>query len=242
MFGLFKKQIHEPIQLQRDDFKNYPPEFSEQILNGEDCDELSGGYGEFGSLTNPIPVNGSLGEIKYLGKLRGKSGNALFFHRIGSVNSPVTSHSVDLCEVGCMDGSQWNKLHFSMYHPRRSEKAPAGYSLVPFDKALKMDLPFAYGVNSFVDNFPFSLPQEIVMFYGGSPGLTFARHAQEKINKFDFGGIGERKKQNIAKALKNQGIGGQSVIYSLFTKALKVPPEKVRKIELTYFSLSVPQR
>lgn len=52
-------------------------------------------------------------------------------------------------------------------------------------------------------------------------------------------GFGKRKKANTAEALKNQGIGGQSVMYSLFIKALKVPPEKVRKIELTYFSLSV---
>jgi hypothetical protein len=187
MFGLFKKQVHEPLELQKADLDNYPPEFSKQIINGEDCDELSQGYGEFGSLTNPIPVNGSLGEIKYLGKLRGESGNALFFHRIGSLNSPATDNSVDLYEVVCMDATQWNKLHFSMYHPRRSNKAPIGYSLMPFNKSLNMDMPFAYGVNSLVSDFPFSLPEAIVEFYGESPGLTFARHAQDKIDKFNFG-------------------------------------------------------
>lgn len=186
MFGLFKKQIHEPLKLQRRDLENYPPKFLKKFINGEDCDELSKGHGEFGSITNPIPVNGSLGEIKYLGKLRGKSGNALFFHRIGSVSSPVTDNSLDLYEVVCMDGSQWNKLHFSMYHPRRSNKTPKGYSLTPFNKSLKMDMPFAYGVNSLVNNFPLSLPEEIINFYGESPGKTFARHTQEKLNKYNF--------------------------------------------------------
>ena len=186
MFGLFKKTIHEPLELQREDLANYPADFANEILGGEDCDELAQGYGEFGSLTNPIPVNGALGEIKYLGKLRGKSGSALFFHRIGSVESPATSNSVDLYEVVCMDGNQWNKLHFCMYHPRRSNKAPIDYSIVPFNKSLKMDIPFAYGVNSLVSDFPFSLPEAIVEFYGESPGLTFARHAQEKLDRFNF--------------------------------------------------------
>ena len=52
-------------------------------------------------------------------------------------------------------------------------------------------------------------------------------------------GFGKSKTKNAVEALKNQGIGGQSVLYSLFVKALKVPPERLRKIELTYFSLSV---
>lgn len=186
MFGLFKKQIHEPLELQKADLDSYPLEFEKEIISGENCDELSQGYGDFGCLTNPIPVNGSIGEIKYLGKLRGKSGSALFFHRIGSLNSPATDKPVDLYEVVCMDGTQWNKLHFSMYHPRRSNMVPKGYLMMPFNKSLKMDLPFAYGVNSFVENFPFSLPKAIVEFYGESPGLTFARHAQEKLDKFNF--------------------------------------------------------
>ena len=53
---------------------------------------------------------------------------------------------------------------------------------------------------------------------------------------FEFG---KAKKAKAVEALKNQGIGGQSVMYSLFIKALKIPTERVRKIELTYFSLSV---
>lgn len=52
-------------------------------------------------------------------------------------------------------------------------------------------------------------------------------------------GFGKSKRAKAIEALRNQGIGGQSVMYSLFIKALKVPSDRVRKIELTYFSLSV---
>ena len=58
-----------------------------------------------------------------------------------------------------------------------------------------MDMPFAYGVNSLVSDFPFLLPEAIVEFYGESPGLTFAKHAQDKIDKFNFG-----KKDDLANA------------------------------------------
>jgi len=52
-------------------------------------------------------------------------------------------------------------------------------------------------------------------------------------------GLGKSKNLKVIESLKNQGIGGQSVMYKLFIKALNVPDEKIRKIELTYFSLSV---
>jgi hypothetical protein len=73
-----------------------------------------------------------------------------------------------------------------MYHPRRSNLAPDGFSLMQFDRRLGMDLPFAYGVNGLVSNFPYGLPDAIIKFYGNNPGATFARHAQEKLNSYDF--------------------------------------------------------
>jgi hypothetical protein len=191
MFNLFKKQIHEPLKNQLADLNIYPPFFVKLILNGLDCDILPGAKGPFGSISNPIPVNGAIGEIKYLGKLRGRSGFALFFHRINSVSSPICEHSVDVYEAVCMDCSQWTTLHFDMYHPRRSNSAPDGFTITPFDKRLNMDLPFAYGVNGMISNFPFGLPDALIKFYGEHPGTAFARHAREKLDRFDF-----RRSQN----------------------------------------------
>ena len=52
-------------------------------------------------------------------------------------------------------------------------------------------------------------------------------------------GFGKRKRMKIVEALTNQGIGGQSVLYKLFIKGLNMSPDKMRKIELTYFSISI---
>lgn len=190
MFGLFKKLIHEPIEKQREDVAKSG--LGPVILSGADCDEVPGGQGPLGSLSNPIPVNGSTGEIKYLGKLRGKTGNALFFHRLGSVGSPAVENPVDVYEVVCLDATQWNKLHFDFYHPRRSNLAPPGYTLVPYNKNLGVDMPFAFGVNELIPDFPFSLPEAVVGLYGDSPGQAFARKIEERLKQHDFRRLKER--------------------------------------------------
>ena len=188
MFGFFKRQIHEPVTQQHADLAKYPDRFARQILEGEDCDQLSTAQGPFGSQNNPIPVNGALGEIKYLGKLRGKTGQALFFHRIGSFNSASTENSVDLYEVVCLDGTQWNQLYFDFCHPRRSNRAPDGYTLMPFNKRLGIDLPLGYGVNALVDDFPQGLPDLLATTYGNQ---ALARHARDWLSKTDFTRPGE---------------------------------------------------
>lgn len=52
-------------------------------------------------------------------------------------------------------------------------------------------------------------------------------------------GFGKSKNTKTICALKNQCIGGQSLLYRLFVETLEVPDEKIRKMELTYFSLSI---
>ena len=183
MFGLFRKSVHEPVSKQREDLAMYPGPFAEMIVGGEDCDELSAGSGPFGSQHNPIPVNGALGEIKYLGKLRGKTEHALFFHRIGSLDSNATKHNVDCYEVVCLDGTQWGKLYFDLYHPRRSNKTPDGYELTLYDKSLGTDLPLGYGVNSMVTDFPHGMPEQLVGAYGME---ALARHARDWLSKHEF--------------------------------------------------------
>jgi hypothetical protein len=43
----------------------------EKIIGGTSVDEIPGAFGEFGlTLTNPIPVNGAIGEVVYLSLLR----------------------------------------------------------------------------------------------------------------------------------------------------------------------------
>jgi hypothetical protein len=200
MFGLFNKKnlIHEPLENQISDVKKLNPLIANEILQGLSCDKLPNATGDFGSITNPIPVNGQLGEIKYLGKLRGKTGHAVFFHRIGSTISSISKNPIDLFELVCHDATQWNKLYLDPYHPRRSNHSPEGYKLIPYKKEFKMDLPFAYGVTSLVANFPYDLPKELDEFYGGTG--AFSRHAQKWLEEYSFQRpTNEQKNQNEEK-------------------------------------------
>jgi tetratricopeptide (TPR) repeat protein len=185
MLNPFRKKapaIHEPISLQIADVKKLDPLIVDIILKGSDCDSLPNAKGPFGSISNPIPVNGSIGEIKYLCKLRGRTGFATFFHRIGSVKCLATEKPVDKFEIVCHDSTQWTYLYFDLYHPRRSNLCPEGFKLVPFNEQLKMDIPFAYGVDFFVSDFPYGLPDILEKSYG----KAFSRRAKEWLGEYRF--------------------------------------------------------
>jgi hypothetical protein len=150
------------------DQNNTIPEHARsQITNGLNCDEFPNARGEFGRTPlNPIPTNGPLGEVIYLSKLRtharrswwhfGKvNGSPLMFHRVGTQRG--IAGDVDAYEVLSLDGKVHETLFLSMYHPRKSKKAPSGYFMVTnFDSN-----NIIYGVNFTVENFPEKLDAHI---------------------------------------------------------------------------------
>lgn len=181
MFSFFRKAIHEPVIQQRSDLLREP--IGELALTGEDCDALSGASGAFGQGKSPIPVNGLLGTYKYLAKLHTtSSGAVVYFHRIGSLSIESAARPLDVYELVSLDGQQWDFLFFDMYHPRRSNLAPDGYALKPFDKEIG-DLPFAFGVDIFCPQFPYDLPGAIEA-RNGLP--AFARRVRERVTKGGF--------------------------------------------------------
>jgi hypothetical protein len=96
-----------------------------EIAKNSECDVIPGSEGEFGfSPSNPIPVNGPLGQLAYLSKLRTQSGERLFFHRIGSVGN-----ATDKFEAVTFSGAEWFTFYLKMYFPRRSRRAPEGFTL-----------------------------------------------------------------------------------------------------------------
>lgn len=110
---------------------------------GESCDQIPGGTGAFGfTETNPIPVNGPIGQLSYLSKLRTLDGQRLFFHRVGSM-----ANMVDLFEAVDFSGKQWFWLYLHMYHPRKSRLAPQGLSL-------SNEISQFTGFTSRAENFP----------------------------------------------------------------------------------------
>ena len=69
------KKIFEKIGrlFESEAFQNslLPEPLKAVVLNGQNCDKIPGASGEFGrDPTNPIPVNGPIGEILYLSQLR----------------------------------------------------------------------------------------------------------------------------------------------------------------------------
>lgn len=117
-----------------------------KLIGGQDCDEMRGAQGEFGRIeTNPIPVNGSLGQQIYLSKLRTSTGSRLLFQRLGSTGNHVGM--VDVFEVISFDGKVHEQLYLELYNKRRSRKTPKGYTLVDGFSPLT-------GTHVMVPNFP----------------------------------------------------------------------------------------
>lgn len=167
--------IHEPRQNQRQEIvEAYPEPLRSWILEGSDVDRLSNGGGDFGSKDNPIPVNGAIGEIKYLAKLRTDKGVPICFHRLGSRVSKVAERPVDMYEVMALDGTFKSTLYFDFYHPRRSNIAPTGFFLEKVGSS-RSDPAWGYGVNSFVSDFPEGLGGALVNEYGSEIGTRLTQ-------------------------------------------------------------------
>jgi hypothetical protein len=104
--------------------KLLPEPLGELIKNTVACDVISGATGQFGfEATNPIPVNGAIGELSYLSRLETLQGERLLFHRIGAIDK------LDVFEAVTYSGSAWYVFFVDMYHPRRSKRAPEGFGI-----------------------------------------------------------------------------------------------------------------
>lgn len=149
------------------------------------CDERPGATGDFGmSAGNPIPVNGPIGQLAYLSKLRTKGGEGLFFHRIGAVGS------IDVFEAVSMSGTEWFIFFLDMYYPRRSRKAPIGLSISPDPSQFS---GFTQHCRAFPRDFPEAKQSN------GDSGLNFAYIPLSKVHAALENGAFERPLSHCAK-------------------------------------------
>ena len=101
------------------------------------------GTGPFGfSETNPIPVNGPIGQLAYLSKLETARGERILFHRIGAVDK------IDVFEAVTFSGSEWFILFVDFYHPRRSRLTPEGFRFT-------QEVGQFSGFHKFCNDFPY---------------------------------------------------------------------------------------
>lgn len=158
MFGnLFRRKSSEERQVAgiferlneflRDDARQnaaLPDEVRSMVEAGPAIDQLPDAAGEFGhDVRNPVPVNGPVGEALYLSSLSPDGDQFIFAHRLGSKGK------IDVFETVSADGRRWDLLFLSLYHPRKSRKAPAGYSFRPLTQP-----PFFCASTTFVSDFP----------------------------------------------------------------------------------------
>jgi len=122
-----------------------PENFRHVLAESPSCDRIPNAFGEFGrTLTNPIPVNGPVGELVYLSRLETSDGSAIAFHRLGAFDK------VDAFEAVSEDGRHWDVLYLSLYFARKSKQVPTGYRMMT-DKARRA---LIRGTTLHVDGFP----------------------------------------------------------------------------------------
>lgn len=182
IFGFFRKSHQVSQSEQMKDLEFYPAGMHQLFLKGENCDQLMGATGPFGqSMTNPIPVNGWIGTLKYFWRLQTPFNKGLYFHRIGKARSQV-SQTIDVYETVSADKKIWDILYFDMFHPRRSNLAPEGYRVRPYDKVID-SVQFAFGTNTRLANFPHDLPEVL----DKNPDMSrFAKVCSKNISMNDF--------------------------------------------------------
>ena len=161
-------QIFNSPQLQNEALSK---DLSREVLQGEDCDQVSGAYGRFGhDLTHPIPVNGPSGEFVYLSRLRlRRTGSMVFFHQVGQIGR------IHVFELTNVSGQFADRLYVDMYHPRCSRLYPEGYTL-------EREAVFPRGVTTTVADFPKGLYKAIKKEAKLRLGIDVAEQESDRID------------------------------------------------------------
>jgi hypothetical protein len=135
--------IHRIIDDEKFQLELLHPVMKEVLESAPAYDKDPNGIGPFGFIeTNPIPVNGPIGQLAYLSRLETQSGQRILFHRLGAIDT------VDVFEAVSFDGAEWFILFVDFYHPRRSRLTPDGF------RFLKEAGQFS-GFTNFCEDFPY---------------------------------------------------------------------------------------
>lgn len=169
---IFKK-IDDFLTKEEEQNRRYPDFLRQKISSNPATDVVPNAAGRFGfDPTNPIPVNGPIGELFYLSGLHLESGQGIVFHRLGS------SNNLDVFEIMSFDGRQWALLFLDMYYPRKSVAAPKGYKRLERERS---QIRFLRGTNKRLEKFPFGVHAAAREVGMGFFGMPFADTHLEKI-------------------------------------------------------------
>ena len=140
--------IHRILDDEKFQLELVHPMMKAMLESAPAYDKDPNGSGLFGfTETNPIPVNGPIGQLAYLSRLETQSGQRILFHRLGAIDK------VDVFEAVTFDGSGWFIFFVDLYHPRRSRLTPDGFR---FTK----DVAQFSGFHKFCENFPYDFVEK----------------------------------------------------------------------------------
>ncbi len=97
-------------------------EMAQRVAMADSVDRVLGASGEFAfDLNNPIPVNGPLGALTYLSRLKTLEGERLLFQCLGG------NDALQVYEAVTYSGDDWFVLFMDLNHPRKSNFLPKGF-------------------------------------------------------------------------------------------------------------------
>lgn len=161
------------------------PELKDILKGCSAYDNDPNGSGPFGfSETNPVPVNGPIGQLAYLSKLETFKGERILFHRIGAINT------IDVFEAVTLSGSEWFIFFTDLYHPRCSRLAPESFRFT-------QEVPQFSGFHKFCQNFPYDFVE--MKSAERESGLSIAYIAISKVSEQTRNGAFQRPLAHKAK-------------------------------------------
>lgn len=161
--------IHRILDDEKFQLELINPAMRSMLKSAPAYDKDPNGTGAFGfTETNPIPVNGPIGQLAYLSKLETQSGQRILFHRLGAIGK------VDVFEAVSFNGAEWFILFVDLYHSRRSRLTPDGFR---FTK----DVAQFSGFHKFCDNFPYDFIEKKAS--ERESGLSIAYIAINKVSE-----------------------------------------------------------
>lgn len=161
-------RIHRILDDEKFQLELVHPAMRAMLESAPAYDKAPDGTGPFGFIeTNPIPVNGPIGQLAYLSRLETQSGQRILFHRLGAIST------VDVFEAVSFNGAEWFILFLDFYHLRRSRLTPDGFR---FTKGMAQ---FS-GFNKFCQNFPYDFIEKRMSEQ--ESGLSMAYIAPSKVS------------------------------------------------------------
>jgi hypothetical protein len=108
--------------------------------------------------SDPIRVNGPIGELTYISRLSNRQGHGFVGHRLGSIRG------LDVFEVVSTDGQEWLILWFDMYWDTKDVFGPPYLQLASAqDPWPDGGAPGLSATNSYMENFPINCWSELIV-------------------------------------------------------------------------------